>query len=78
VSDFWSPGNLLRTTDGKLCILDFGLVTPITQDQQYSIIEYIAHLISENYEAVPSDLVSDAATNQEPMFQGKGFKGFRV
>ena len=25
------PGNLLRTQDGKLCFLDFGLVTEITQ-----------------------------------------------
>jgi predicted unusual protein kinase regulating ubiquinone biosynthesis (AarF/ABC1/UbiB family) len=50
------PGNLLRTTDGRLCILDFGLVTELTQEQQYSIIEYIAHLISENYIRVPGDL----------------------
>eukprot|EP00854_Cymbomonas_tetramitiformis_P007229 gene7229-8611_t len=50
------PGNLLRTTDGRLCILDFGLVTELTEDQTYSIIEYISHLISENYNAVPGDL----------------------
>ena len=26
------PGNLLRTSDGKLCILDFGLVTEINDE----------------------------------------------
>jgi predicted unusual protein kinase regulating ubiquinone biosynthesis (AarF/ABC1/UbiB family) len=27
------PGNMLRTDDGRLVILDFGLMTKITDDQ---------------------------------------------
>ena len=54
VDAYVGPG--YRTTDGRLCILDFGLVTELTQEQQYSIIEYIAHLISENFMRVPGDL----------------------
>jgi predicted unusual protein kinase regulating ubiquinone biosynthesis (AarF/ABC1/UbiB family) len=29
------PGNMMRTTDGKLAILDFGLMTEITENQKY-------------------------------------------
>lgn len=51
------PGNLMRTADGRLCILDWGLVTEVTEEQQYAIINYIVHLVSRNYESVPRDLV---------------------
>lgn len=52
------PGNLLITPDGKLCILDFGLVTPVTRQQQYAILQYVAHLVGKDYAAVAGDLVS--------------------
>jgi len=52
------PGNLLRTSDGRLCILDWGLVTKITRQQQYALVDYIANLVSEDYSAIPRDLVS--------------------
>ena len=32
------PGNMLRTSDGKLAILDFGLMTDITDDQKYGMV----------------------------------------
>jgi len=51
------PGNLLRTKDGKLCILDFGMTLETPQDLQYSLLEFIAHLTAENYDDVPYDLV---------------------
>ena len=51
------PGNLLRTTDGKLCILDFGMTLETPKDLQYSLLEFIAHLTAENYDDVPYDLV---------------------
>ncbi|GAQ81957.1 Putative protein kinase superfamily protein [Klebsormidium nitens] len=51
------PGNLLRTPDGKLCVLDFGLMTEVTVDQRYALIEYISHLVNNDYEAVAGDLV---------------------
>lgn len=51
------PGNLLRTTDGRLCILDWGLVTKVDPQKQRAIITYIVHLLAEDYAAVPQDLV---------------------
>ena len=35
------PGNMLRTPEGELVILDFGLMTEITDDQKYGMIEAI-------------------------------------
>ncbi|GMH08021.1 hypothetical protein Nepgr_009861 [Nepenthes gracilis] len=51
------PGNLIRTSDGKLAILDFGLVTKLTDDQKYGMVEAIAHLIHRDYEAIVKDFV---------------------
>ena len=49
------PGNMLRTPDGQLVILDFGLMTEITPDQKYGMIEAIAHLIHRDYENIGED-----------------------
>jgi ABC1 atypical kinase-like domain len=51
------PGNLLRTTDGKLCILDWGMVTTIDSDLQLTLIEHMAHLTSADYNELPRDLL---------------------
>ncbi|CAI7917337.1 unnamed protein product, partial [Closterium sp. NIES-54] len=51
------PGNLIRTPDGKLCVLDFGLMTRITDTQKYGMIEAIAHLIHRDYPAIVEDFV---------------------
>ena len=52
------PGNMLRTPDGKLVILDFGLMTKITDDQKYGMIEAIAHLIHRDYSEIGNDFVN--------------------
>jgi predicted unusual protein kinase regulating ubiquinone biosynthesis (AarF/ABC1/UbiB family) len=51
------PGNLLRTPDGRLCILDWGMVINVPHDLQLSLLEFIADLNAKNYEDVPDDLV---------------------
>jgi aarF domain-containing kinase len=52
------PGNMLRTEDGRLVILDFGLMTKITDDQKYGMIEAIAHLIHRDYSEIGNDFVN--------------------
>jgi aarF domain-containing kinase len=52
------PGNMLRTDDGKLAILDFGLMTEITNDQKYGMIEAIAHLINRDYTEIGQDFIN--------------------
>lgn len=51
------PGNLLRMTDGKLCILDFGMTIDTDPNLQYELLEFVAHLTSRDYDRVPEDLV---------------------
>lgn len=50
------PGNLFRTDDGKLCILDWGLVTPVSPSLSSAILQFIAHLVSKDFDRIPGDL----------------------
>jgi len=52
------PGNMMRTEDGKLAILDFGLMTEVTDNQKYGMIEAIAHLINRDYSQIGQDFVN--------------------
>ena len=46
------PGNLIRTPDGRLAILDFGLMTEVDDGIKYGMIEAISHLIHRDYDAI--------------------------
>ncbi len=52
------PGNFLLMPDGRLCILDYGMMTEISPDQRVAFIEYIAHLSARDYEKTLTDLVN--------------------
>ena len=52
------PGNMMRTTDGKLAILDFGLMTEVTENQKYGMVEAIAHLLNRDYTEIGQDFIN--------------------
>jgi hypothetical protein len=49
---------LLRTTDGKLCILDWGMTLEVPNGLQYALLEFIAHINAENYDSIPQDFIN--------------------
>ena len=48
----------MRTDDGKLAILDFGLMTEVTDNQKYGMIEAIAHLLNRDYTEIGADFIN--------------------
>lgn len=52
------PGNMMRTNDGKLAILDFGLMTEVTENQKYGMIEAIVHLLNRDYSEIGQDFIN--------------------
>jgi predicted unusual protein kinase regulating ubiquinone biosynthesis (AarF/ABC1/UbiB family) len=45
-------GNLLAMEDGKLCFLDFGMVSYVEAQQRLSIIEAVVHLVNRDFRAL--------------------------
>ncbi|XP_016471461.2 putative aarF domain-containing protein kinase At1g71810, chloroplastic isoform X1 [Nicotiana tabacum] len=52
------PGNLLRTYDGKLAYLDFGMMGEFKQEFRDGFIEACLHLVNRDYSALAKDFVT--------------------
>ncbi|XP_072977975.1 uncharacterized aarF domain-containing protein kinase At1g71810, chloroplastic isoform X2 [Typha angustifolia] len=52
------PGNLLRTSDGKLAYLDFGMMGEFRQDLRDGFIEACLHLVNRDFDALAADFVT--------------------
>ncbi|KAL0284710.1 UNVERIFIED_CONTAM: putative aarF domain-containing protein kinase, chloroplastic [Sesamum angustifolium] len=52
------PGNLLRTYDGKLAYLDFGMMGEFKQELRDGFIEACLHLVNRDYDALSKDFVT--------------------
>ena len=63
------PGNFLVTSGGKLCILDYGLMTTVDEDKRFALLEFVSNLLAKDYDAtldglavlgfVPDEIVND-------------------
>ena len=65
------PGNLLAMKNGKLAYLDFGMMSEISVQQRYSLINAIVHIVNREFESLAEDYVSlgflTADTDLEPI-----------
>ncbi|KAK3244688.1 hypothetical protein CYMTET_45716 [Cymbomonas tetramitiformis] len=52
------PGNFMIMDDGRLCIMDYGMMTEISGDQRVAFVEYLAHLSAGQYDQTLTDLVA--------------------
>ncbi|XAR62225.1 Cadmium-transporting ATPase [Bertholletia excelsa] len=52
------PGNLLRTYDGKLAYIDFGMMGEFKQELRDGFIEACLHLINRDFDALAKDFVT--------------------
>ncbi|GAB4819247.1 hypothetical protein N2152v2_006293 [Parachlorella kessleri] len=64
------PGNLLRTQDGRLAYLDFGMMGQIDGNIRRALIRATLHLVNREFEALADDfialgLVSTGASREE-------------
>lgn len=51
------PGNLLVMGDGKLAYLDFGMMSEVSAEQRFGLIEAIVHLVNRDFDALSKDYV---------------------
>ncbi|XP_078432604.1 protein kinase superfamily protein [Wolffia australiana] len=52
------PGNLLRTTDGKLAYLDFGMMGEFKQELRDGIVQACVHLVNRDFDELANDFVT--------------------
>ncbi|CAM6103304.1 unnamed protein product [Calypogeia fissa] len=52
------PGNLMRTPDGKLAYLDFGMMGEVSQELRNGLVEASLHLINREFDALADDFVT--------------------
>jgi predicted unusual protein kinase regulating ubiquinone biosynthesis (AarF/ABC1/UbiB family) len=51
------PGNLLVMNDGKLAYLDFGMMSEVSSEQRFGLIEAIVHLVNRDFASLSKDYV---------------------
>ncbi len=59
------PGNILAMEDGRLCYLDFGMMSDITQQSRVGLIRAVVHLVNRNFEKLSYDFVQLGFLSEE-------------
>ena len=49
------PGNLLGTADGRLCFLDFGIMSETPSSARNAIVAHVVHLVNKDYGSMAQD-----------------------
>ena len=51
------PGNLLALEDGRLCYLDFGMMSEVSRNSRSGLIQAVVHLVNKNFDKLSQDFV---------------------
>lgn len=51
------PGNLLALPDGRLCYLDFGMMSEVSRESRTGLIQAVVHLVNRNFSKLSRDFV---------------------
>ncbi|WP_320663571.1 ABC1 kinase family protein [Prochlorococcus sp. MIT 1223] len=51
------PGNILALKNGKLCYLDFGMMSNVTKESRTGLIKAVVHLVNKNFDKLSKDFV---------------------
>ena len=59
------PGNLLALEDGRLCYLDFGMMSEVSRDSRSGLIQAVVHLVNKNFDKLSHDFVELGSLSSE-------------
>ena len=59
------PGNLLALEDGRLCYLDFGMMSEINRNSRSGLIQAVVHLVNKNFDKLSQDFVKLGFLSEE-------------
>ncbi|WP_269622057.1 ABC1 kinase family protein [Prochlorococcus marinus] len=59
------PGNILALKDGRLCYLDFGMMSEVTTRSRTGLIEAVVHLVNRDFEKLSKDFVKLGFLSEE-------------
>ncbi len=59
------PGNLLALKDGRLCYLDFGMMSEVTKKSRSGLIQAVVHLVNKNFDKLSQDFVKLGFLSEE-------------
>ncbi len=51
------PGNLLALSDGRLCYLDFGMMSEVNRESRTGLIQAVVHLVNRSFDKLSKDFV---------------------
>jgi predicted unusual protein kinase regulating ubiquinone biosynthesis (AarF/ABC1/UbiB family) len=52
------PGNLLAMKDGRLCYLDFGMMSEVSRESRTGLIQAVVHLVNRKFGRLSKDFVT--------------------